>query len=293
MRSGNISLLSSSAKQLLTKQGCPNGKSWKTWSKLLKLFANGDQLKVPLKQLFVPMLALQRNWPIFLDYNEDILYVRLADKFCQYSPSAQNSHVFTSGSDTKWTPMDTSSPVQATSIDGSQLWALTHKTFYTSILAPASPTVSTFKSHLNTLQEWEQMIIQNTECHALIHHTAKLMARPTTTILVVSDGSISEQENTMSFGWVISPLNLITLTTYSGPAYGHMSLFCAEGYSLLLITHFLYHLQRCTQLTLACNACINIDNKGVVIRETNQIEYEYDYPCNTSEPNWDVIAQLA
>eukprot|EP00957_Ditylum_brightwellii_P058930 4469245-Ditylum_brightwellii.AAC.1 len=31
MKSGNISLLSSSAKQLLTKQGCPNQKSWKTW----------------------------------------------------------------------------------------------------------------------------------------------------------------------------------------------------------------------------------------------------------------------
>eukprot|EP00957_Ditylum_brightwellii_P011356 858822-Ditylum_brightwellii.AAC.1 len=33
----------------------------------------------------------------------------------------------TSGSDTEWTPMDTSSPVQATSIDGAQLWVLMHK----------------------------------------------------------------------------------------------------------------------------------------------------------------------
>eukprot|EP00957_Ditylum_brightwellii_P129900 9908283-Ditylum_brightwellii.AAC.2 len=48
MISGNISLLSSSAKQLLTKQGHPDQKSWKTWSKCLKLFANSDQLKVPL-----------------------------------------------------------------------------------------------------------------------------------------------------------------------------------------------------------------------------------------------------
>eukprot|EP00957_Ditylum_brightwellii_P154524 11759791-Ditylum_brightwellii.AAC.1 len=104
MRSGNIFLLSSSAKQILAKQGHPNQKSLKTWSKCLKLFANIDQLKVPLKQWLIPMSDLQRNWPIYLDYNKDIIYVRLADKFCQYSPSAQNSHIFTSGSDTEWTP---------------------------------------------------------------------------------------------------------------------------------------------------------------------------------------------
>eukprot|EP00957_Ditylum_brightwellii_P132092 10071023-Ditylum_brightwellii.AAC.1 len=109
MRSDNISLLSSSAKQLLAKQDHPNWKSWKTWSKCLKLFANRNQLKAPLNQWLVPTSDLQRNWPIYLDYNEDILYVRLADKFCQYSPSAQNSHVFTSGSDMEWTPTNKSS----------------------------------------------------------------------------------------------------------------------------------------------------------------------------------------
>eukprot|EP00957_Ditylum_brightwellii_P064344 4883036-Ditylum_brightwellii.AAC.1 len=38
-----------------------------------------------------------------------------------------------------------------------------------------------------------------------------------------------------------------------------------------------------------------IDNKGVVTKANNQIEYEYeyDYPFNTLEPDWDVITQLA
>eukprot|EP00957_Ditylum_brightwellii_P074201 5637752-Ditylum_brightwellii.AAC.1 len=49
MRPGNIFMLSSSAKQLLTKQDHPNQKSWKTWSKCLKLFTNSGQLKVLLK----------------------------------------------------------------------------------------------------------------------------------------------------------------------------------------------------------------------------------------------------
>eukprot|EP00957_Ditylum_brightwellii_P072984 5545954-Ditylum_brightwellii.AAC.1 len=85
-----------------------------------QLFANSDQSKVPLKQWLFLMLDLQRNWPICFDYGKDIPYIRLADKFCKYSPSAQNSHVFTSGSDIEWTPMNTSSLVYATSIDGAQ-----------------------------------------------------------------------------------------------------------------------------------------------------------------------------
>eukprot|EP00957_Ditylum_brightwellii_P107016 8165621-Ditylum_brightwellii.AAC.1 len=147
------------------------------------------------------MLDLQRNWPKYLDYNKEILYVRLADKFSLSSPSAQNSHIFTLGRNTEWTPTNTSSPVHTTSIDGAQLWVLTCKTFYTSISVTVAPIISTFESHLNTLQEWEKMLLQNTECHELIHQIAQLMTRPTTTILVASDGSASKQENTMSFGW--------------------------------------------------------------------------------------------
>eukprot|EP00957_Ditylum_brightwellii_P164968 12560459-Ditylum_brightwellii.AAC.1 len=76
-----------------------------------------------------------------------------------------------------------------------------HRKFYTGIPVPVSPIVSTFESRLNTLQEWEQTLIQNTECRELIHHIAQLMARPATTIVAASDRSASEQEDTMSFGW--------------------------------------------------------------------------------------------
>eukprot|EP00957_Ditylum_brightwellii_P205536 15344294-Ditylum_brightwellii.AAC.1 len=176
MRSGNITLLGSSAKHLLAKQGYPNWKSWKSWSKCLELFANSNQLKVPLKQCHVP--------------------ISTDDK--------------------------------------------THNNNY-----------------------------------------------------VASDGSASEEENTLSFGWVISLLDSTTLATHSGPAFGQASLLQAEGYGLLSVTHFLYQLQIYTQLTPACNVCIYTDNKEVVTGTNNQIQYEYDYPYNTLEPDWDFIAQLA
>eukprot|EP00957_Ditylum_brightwellii_P124339 9477286-Ditylum_brightwellii.AAC.1 len=78
------------------------------------------------------------------------------------------------------------------------------------------------------------------------------MPRPTTTILVTSDDSASEQENIMPFGWVISLLDATTLTTYLSAVFGQVSLFQAEGYRLLLISCFLHHLQKYTQLTPAC-----------------------------------------
>eukprot|EP00957_Ditylum_brightwellii_P000222 17396-Ditylum_brightwellii.AAC.1 len=164
----------------------------------------------------VPMSDLQQNWPIYLDYNEDTLYIRLAGR-----------------RDTKWTLSNTSS------------------LFYTSIPVPVSPIIFTFELHLNILQEWKQTLLKNTGCHDLNHYIAQLMTRPTTTILVASDGSESEQESTMSFGWVISLLDSTTLAVYSSPVFGQASLFQAEGYGLLSVTHFLYHLQIYTQLTPA------------------------------------------
>eukprot|EP00957_Ditylum_brightwellii_P073485 5584377-Ditylum_brightwellii.AAC.1 len=93
MRSDNIPLLSSSAKQLLTKQGHPNWESWKTWSKGLKLFANSDQLNVTLWQWLVPTSDLQRKWPIYLDYTKDILYVWLVDRF-DNTPHLHKTHMY-------------------------------------------------------------------------------------------------------------------------------------------------------------------------------------------------------
>eukprot|EP00957_Ditylum_brightwellii_P160943 12253427-Ditylum_brightwellii.AAC.1 len=118
------------------------------------------------------------------------------------------------------------------------------------------------------------------------------MTRPTITILVASDGLASEQENTMSFGWVTSILDSTTLATHSGPAFGQAPSFQAKGYGILSFFHYLSPPQIYTQLTPACNVCIYIDNKGVVTKTNNQIEYEYEYPYNTLEPDWNVITQL-
>eukprot|EP00957_Ditylum_brightwellii_P067839 5149453-Ditylum_brightwellii.AAC.1 len=59
MRSGNILLYSSSTKQLRAKQVQPNRSSWKIWSKCMKLYAQSDQLKVPLTKWLIPTPCLK------------------------------------------------------------------------------------------------------------------------------------------------------------------------------------------------------------------------------------------
>eukprot|EP00957_Ditylum_brightwellii_P060346 4582533-Ditylum_brightwellii.AAC.1 len=89
----------------------------------------------------------------------------------------------------------------------------------------------------------------------------------------------------MPFGWVMGLPDATTLITHSGAAFGHMSLFHAEGYRLMSVSCFLHHLHTYTQLTSACNTQIYIDNKGVVTRANNQIEYEFNFPYNTLKPD--------
>eukprot|EP00957_Ditylum_brightwellii_P193580 14741036-Ditylum_brightwellii.AAC.1 len=52
------------------------------------------------------------------------------------------------------------------------------------------------------MQECHQKLLYNIMRHRPVHYIAQLMSRPTTTILIASDGSALEQENTVSFGWI-------------------------------------------------------------------------------------------
>eukprot|EP00957_Ditylum_brightwellii_P204623 15340168-Ditylum_brightwellii.AAC.1 len=76
MRSGNIPLYSSSTTQLKAKQAQPNKSSWKIWSKCLKLFAQSDQLKIPLTKWLIPTPQQKFKWPTYIVPEQGCIYVR-------------------------------------------------------------------------------------------------------------------------------------------------------------------------------------------------------------------------
>eukprot|EP00957_Ditylum_brightwellii_P185958 14157276-Ditylum_brightwellii.AAC.1 len=45
--------------------------------------------------------------------------------------------------------------------------------------------------------------------------------------------------------------------------------------------------------TIKCDINIYIDNEGILERLKDQLTYTHDYPFNTLEPDWDVVAQIA
>eukprot|EP00957_Ditylum_brightwellii_P180486 13748700-Ditylum_brightwellii.AAC.1 len=63
MRSGNILLFSSTITLLKAKQQRPNRTGWRLWSRCLKLFADHDQLRLPLTQWLQPTPTLKCKWP--------------------------------------------------------------------------------------------------------------------------------------------------------------------------------------------------------------------------------------
>eukprot|EP00957_Ditylum_brightwellii_P048757 3699212-Ditylum_brightwellii.AAC.1 len=97
----------------------------------------------------------------------------------------------------------------------------------------------------------------------------------------------------MAFSWKIVDNTKDPLAEHTGPAFGQAASFQAKGYGILSADHFLYHGAIYTQTTICCNINIYIDNKGIVDRMTDQILYSYDYPVNTLEMDWDIIAQAA
>eukprot|EP00957_Ditylum_brightwellii_P045309 3434718-Ditylum_brightwellii.AAC.1 len=56
-------------------------------------------------------MALQCEWPIYMETSSLMLYVRQTQGFCQYYQSLENPYGFTQGVAVDWTPMDEVIPV--------------------------------------------------------------------------------------------------------------------------------------------------------------------------------------
>eukprot|EP00957_Ditylum_brightwellii_P134923 10287226-Ditylum_brightwellii.AAC.1 len=110
---------------------------------------------------------------------------------------------------------------------------------------------------------------------------------------MASDGSSDNEENAMTFGWKIVDENKDPLVDHSGPVFGKATSFYTEGYGLLSLAQFLHHGKIYTQTKIQCYIETHINNKGIVKQMKDQISYSHDYPFNTLESDWDIIAQVA
>eukprot|EP00957_Ditylum_brightwellii_P207202 15351944-Ditylum_brightwellii.AAC.1 len=110
MKSGNLSLFSSTTTLLKAKQQRPNCTGWKLWSRCLKLVADHDQLQLPLTQWLHPAPTLKHKWPMYIFPEESSLYVRHNDGYLQYTQSNDNCGIFSDGTKVQWEPINHSFP---------------------------------------------------------------------------------------------------------------------------------------------------------------------------------------
>eukprot|EP00957_Ditylum_brightwellii_P042358 3207205-Ditylum_brightwellii.AAC.1 len=122
MISGSLSLFSSITTLLKAKQQRPNCIGWKLWSRCLKLFADHDQLQLPLSQWLHFAPTLKHKWPMHTVPEGNSLYVRHNDGYLQYIQSNDNCRVFSKDTSVQWEPTNTSFPVHATTVDGANTW---------------------------------------------------------------------------------------------------------------------------------------------------------------------------
>eukprot|EP00957_Ditylum_brightwellii_P088912 6770677-Ditylum_brightwellii.AAC.1 len=122
MRSGNILLFSSTTTLLKAKQQHPNHIEYKLWSRCLKLFADHNQLRLPVTQWLQPTPTLKCKWSMYIVPEENSLYVRHNNGYLQYTQSNDNSRVFRNGTKVQWEPINSSFLVHATTVNGANTW---------------------------------------------------------------------------------------------------------------------------------------------------------------------------
>eukprot|EP00957_Ditylum_brightwellii_P091669 6980244-Ditylum_brightwellii.AAC.1 len=132
---------------------------------------------------------------------------------------------------TSWTPTPDSFPVYATTINGAVTWVCYQ--YHTSLPIPQAPRITTFPSYLQTLEYWESSLLDNINLHKPVHLLAQYWSQEAEKIVIASNGSSSEDDNIISFGWKIVSASDKPLAEHFGLAFGHATPFWSEGYGLL------------------------------------------------------------
>eukprot|EP00957_Ditylum_brightwellii_P027465 2076281-Ditylum_brightwellii.AAC.1 len=103
-------------------------------------------------------------------------------------------------------PANNAYPVAAITADGAETWIckLYHK----------------LESYVATLELWDSVLLHEVHTSTTIHTIAQYLKDPNETVIIASDGSLSEEDNSMSFGWIMANADEEILAKHAGPAYG-------------------------------------------------------------------------
>ena len=151
------------------------------------------------------------------------------------------------------------------------------------------PVHETVQDFIASLDPWERIILENVQF--LVPQNEAFDALSTHPFTICSDGS--QVQHRASFAWVLADHTGRRLARCSGPSHGgNPNSYRAEGYGLLSVHRFLYHLVTQFQVNVRPSS-VRCDNKALVNRVNNSPSRLQDaHPNSTLDAEWDTLMQI-
>ena len=110
-------------------------------------------------------------------------------------------------------------------------------------------------------------------------------------LTAVSDGSVRAKH--MTFGWILADDRGQVITQGYGPINGRPSRLRSEAAGMLAVSIFLGFIQEWTNYHFQeIPITIYTDNKILITRQTNHLEYTNPYPNCTLTPEYDLTEEI-
>ena len=269
----------------------PGPQAWRQWRKACRLViesATNHRLKEPLGAWIVPAKKIRRQWDYWHDAHHQILYHRHQNHY--WTPHIKyrlmDFHRI-NGAPLHDLPA-TAIPVNAHRVSATTLRMTPHYNQW-ALPAPEPPPAQGFQPYFQSLRPWERSLLSNLDL--LVPQMTLFQHISHHPFLVASDGS--HLDKAASFGWILSSTDGQRLLQCKGPCFGgRLNSYRAEGYGLLSVSRFLYHLTTHFQVNLqSCH--ILCDNVAMVRRVSDPpMHLDDQYPNSTMEAEWDVLVEI-
>ena len=267
----------------------PGARAWNFWRKACRLFSTrqNQSLHTRLGGWTVPRQQLRRQWEYWHDRHFDVLYRRRVDGTFTSHKRIHNDF------DKDISQANVSLPAAAVPVDIRTLphtWAITPNYCQWNIpTVPESTNQPALMELHQILPDWEKPLLQGLEL--LVPQQQLIDEMESQSMVICSDGS--QDHHRASFGWVLSNQGGQRLAQCSGPSFGmDQTSYRAEGYGLLAISRFLWHLKDTFHVQMKpCQ--IYCDNKSMVNRARSPPRFlDRIYPNETMASEWDLLIEI-
>ena len=266
---------------IMFNQKCPSSIAWGHWRSFLRTVCRSNRkLETPLGHWIVKADQVRHPTKWVYDPNTDQLYKwARSQMYYQCRRLAQRRFSYPQENDTLCNAQGFPTWVQETPT------SLIPMTAYQD-LERRFLSEPTFPEYIQSLELWERGLIMN---FTLMFTPAEIMTRlnrgPVTS---ASDGSVRGKVAT--FGAVVTDSLENRLLRGSGQALGSdLTSLRSEAYGCLATCRLLLRLSEFTRIPLQTPIIHVVDNKALISRVNQGMEYNYDNPASTLKSEWDII----